>query len=45
MNGLESYIFSKLDTDDITWLPIKRALTLEQNETEKETIVAKIKKL
>ena len=29
MNGLESYIFTKLDTDDITWLPIKRALSLE----------------
>ena len=45
MNGLESYIFNKLDTDDITWLPIKRALSLEQNEIKKESIIIKIKKL
>lgn len=32
MNGIESYIHNKLDTDDITWLPIRRALNLENNE-------------
>ena len=32
MNGVESYVHFKLDTDDITWLPLRRALCLETNE-------------
>lgn len=30
MNGIESYIHSKLLTDDIAWIPLRRALVLEQ---------------
>jgi hypothetical protein len=38
MNGIESYINNKLDTDDITWLPIRRALNLEVSESHNENI-------
>ena len=38
MNGIESYIYNKLETDDITWLPLKRALSLEINKIGKDDL-------
>lgn len=38
MNGIESYIHNKIDTDDITWLPIRRALNLEVPEPHHENL-------
>ena len=45
MNGIESYINNKLDTDDITWLPIRRALNLELNENTTENLHSNLESL
>ena len=45
MNGIESYIHQKIYTDDITWIPLRRALSLEHSEDKKEIMHCKIKLL
>lgn len=41
--GFESYIQDKIDTEDITWIPIGKALSIKDHENEKNKIEEKIK--
>jgi len=43
-NGTESYIFDKLQKDDLSWFPIQRAMslnykTLEDDQEEIKTLI------
>lgn len=42
-NGLDSYIFEKMVTDDISWIPLKNSLSLKKLETEKDDMEDKLK--
>lgn len=42
-NGLDSYIFDKMLTDDVSWMPVKNSLSLKKLETDKEDIGDKFK--
>lgn len=42
-NGLDSYIFEKMVTDDVSWIPLKNSLSLKKLETEKDDMEDKFK--
>lgn len=42
-NGLDSFIFEKMVTDDISWIPLKNALSLKRLDSEKDDIEDKFK--
>jgi hypothetical protein len=32
VTGLESYVINKIDTNDLTWLPLTKSLSIEKNK-------------
>ena len=45
MNGIESYIYEKIQNNDITWIPLRRALVLEQEISEETKLKDSLIKL
>lgn len=45
MNGIESYVKNKIATDDITWVPIRRALSLESSAKKDDKLNSNLVKL
>ena len=35
-NGTESYIYEKLDNDDIQWIPLHRAIVLDKKNMQED---------
>lgn len=45
MTGIESYVLSKIKTDDITWIPLRRALALEEEIDSENELKQKLTEL
>jgi hypothetical protein len=42
-NGVDSFIYEKMMIEDITWIPLKDALSLKKLESEKDDLEDKLK--
>lgn len=42
-NGVDSFVYEKMVVEDITWIPLKDALSLKKLETEKDDLEDKLK--